>query len=416
MENQICKPHTQCRVCGSKKLTMYLDLGQIPLANNLENTKEKAINAPRYPLEIMLCEDCGLSQLSTVIDPEKLFAYYTYRSSVNGGYVKHCRQMAEKLKEKYNLNEDSFIIDIAGNDGTLLKEFRAEIGCDVLNIDPAENLTTICKNDGIPAWSVFWNYEVAKALRGQADVITATNVFAHVDNIKEFLEAVKLALKPNGICVIECPYIVDHIKKMEWTQTYFEHLSYMSVGPIHILCNGIGLKMISVEHQEIHGGTIRMIIAHKDSVYETDDTPEWYFDFEMDAHYDSITVCKEWSEKVKKSIYSLSMDIGILKIKGNKIAAFAASAKGNTLLNAALLDYNTIDYIVDETPEKIGKYSPGTGIPIMSVYSLISTPPDYLIILSWNFAEEIVQKCRNLGYKGKFILPVPQFKITDSWN
>lgn len=406
---EIVKKHTNCRACGSDKLKVYLDLGDIPLANNLENTQEDAINAERFPLQVMLCEQCGLSQLSRVISPEKLYAYYTYRSDVNEGYKKHCREMAKTLKQRYNLNEFSFIVDIAGNDGTLLKEFSYEIGCDLLNIDPAENLTEICKNRGIPAWNVFWNYEIAKALKGQADVITATNVFAHVDNIKDFLEGVKIALKPTGVLVIECPYMGDHLEKMEWTQVYFEHLSYMSVRPVIELCKQVGLHLVNVEHQDIHGGTIRLYI----SLNQFPAVPDHILYYIFSEEKKTIKTYRKWAEEVNQMIYDLSLEIGSLKYKGAKIAAFSASAKGNTLLNSALLDYRSIDYIVDETEEKIGKYSPGTGILIVTPNALLIDPPDYLIILSWNFKDEIMEKCRKWGYKGKFILPIPKFEIVE---
>lgn len=416
MEKQICKPHTHCRACGSNNLVKYLSLGDIPLANNLENTQEEAINAERFPLEIMLCTDCGLSQLSVVIDPEKLFSYYTYRSGINGGYIKHCRQMAKDLKEKYNLNKDSFVIDIAGNDGTLLLEFWEELKCLTLNVDPATNLADISFKRGIRTLNEFWSKKVAEyiAETEKADVIIATNVFAHVDNIKEFLEAAKIALKPNGILVIECPYVVDHIEKLEYTQTYFEHLSYMSITPIYILCEQLGLKILDVEKQDIHGGTIRITITPEDSILrDSEYRPGKYLDFEYDGKYLSLKTYKEWAEKVKKSIYNLAMDIGVLKLQGKKIAGFSASAKGNTLLNSALLNHELIDYIIDETPEKQTKYSPGTGIPIIGIDVLKNGAPDYLILLSWNFKDEIMEKCRKLGYKGKFIIPIPEFQIID---
>lgn len=415
MEKEIAKEHINCRVCNSNNLNKYLDLGSMPLCNNLNNTQEEALDADRYPLEVLYCEDCGLSQLSIVIDPKVLYSYYTYRSGVNGGYIKHCRQMAKNLKDKYNLNENSLVIDIAGNDGTLLKEFYDEIKCNVLNVDPATNLTDISFKEGIRSINSFWSLEVAKWIvqYDKADVITATNVFAHVDNIKEFIEAAKMVLKPDGVLVIECPYVIDHVEKMEYTQVYFEHLSYMSVNPLVLLCQDLDMKVINVEKQEIHGGTIRITITHADSTLKEHSDVEKFRDMEYDKGYMRKGKYKKWARDVDEMIYILSLEIGSLKYKGFKIAGFSASAKGNTLLNSALLKYGSIDYIVDETPEKIGKYSPGTGIPIVSVYSLISTPPDYLLILSWNFKDEIMEKCRKVGYKGRFIIPIPKLEIVE---
>jgi hypothetical protein len=414
MEKEICKLHTHCRACGSDKLRRYLYLGKIPLANNLENSKEKAIKAERFPLQVMFCEDCGLSQLSVVIDPEKLYSYYTYRSGVNGGYIKHCQQMAKDLKQ-YGLNENSLHIDIAGNDGTLLKEFYKEYKHWTINIDPAENLT---KDSDVLSISAFWGTKIANHIKdvyGKAKLVTATNVFAHVDNITEFLEACKIVLKPEGILVIECPYMGDHLEKMEWTQVYFEHLSYISIIPIYQLCEKLNLNLMEVKHQDIHGGTVRLIITHKGYLETIDEgvSPSLYTDREYDEKYENLKTYKEWGEKIYDNIDEFTNGILDIKDKCHKIAAFSASAKGNTLLNASYINYEQIDYIVDETPEKIGKFSPGTGIPIVGMDRLLENPPDYLVLLSWNFKDEIIKKVKDIGYLGKFIIPVPNFQIVD---
>lgn len=405
----IAKPHTNCRVCGSDKLSLYLDLGLMPLANNLESTSEKAKEMERYPLQVMFCEECSLSQLSVVVDPEKLYSYYTYRSSINGGYVKHCREMAIQLKNKYNLTKDSFHIDIAGNDGALLKEFQEEIGLKVLNVDPAMNLCEISTDKGVKSVCHFWSTDVASdanKLFGQADLITATNVFAHVDNVEDFILGAQIALKPEGVLVLEFPYLVDFIENMEFDTIYFEHLSYFSLLPIMRLCGKTGMKVIAAEKKKIHGGTLRVTIAHEESSHEITRSVSTFVNSELDLGYDKLQVYKDWSELVYKSISGFKTNIEALKKKGHKIAGFAASAKGNTLLNSAKLDTGTLDYISDETPEKIGMFSPGTGIPILNKSEVEVNPPDYLIILSWNFKEELMDKLNKL-YKGKYLIPIP---------
>lgn len=403
--NNDYKLHTACRVCGSEKLSQYLDLGLMPLSNNLCDTqKEEAI---RYPLKVLLCEDCALSQLSIVIDPEILFGHYVYRSSISQGYVDHCRQMAKDLKEKYGLNENSFHIDIAGNDGALLHEFKQEIGYyKCLNVDPAKNLYEHNEAQGIRMFCKFWGIEAADHLIStdwpKADLITATNVFAHVDNVREFIEAVKMTLKPSGVLVMEFPYLIDFIENNEFDTIYFEHLSYFSIAPLYRLCKEVGLKVIEVEKQEIHGGSVRVTIGYG----ESNNTPEALMLNEMSSGYHNIETYHQWANKIARVIYKFRNNIMKLKKEGNKIAGFAASAKGNTLLNCAGIGYSDIDYLVDETPEKIGKFSPGTGIPIVSMDSFKKAVPDYLVILSWNFADEIIKKCQEAGYKGKFILPL----------
>jgi cyclopropane fatty-acyl-phospholipid synthase-like methyltransferase len=405
------KKHEKCRACGNKDLITYLDLGMLPLANNLESTRSEAINCNKYPLQVAFCESCGLSQLSIVVDPKTLFKHYVYRSSVNQGYVDHCRTWAKSLKG--TLNEDSFVIDIAGNDGALLKEFKEELGCKVLNIDPAENLYKICEDNGVRMYCTFWGIKAAQHLINtdwpKADLITATNVFAHVDNIKEFLEATKMVLKPEGLLILEFPYLVDFIENVEFDTVYFEHLSYISIKPLHQLVRSIGLNIINIEKQNIHGGTVRVTISPKEKNLYT--APLTYVLDELEGRYDDIRTYSKWASTVDQTIEDFRSIILALKTIGKKVAAFAASAKGNTLLNCAQLDYEMIDYIIDETPEKIGKFSPGTGIEIFGLEKLKDEPPDYLVILSWNFKDEIIEKCKQAGYKGKYIIPIPKPEI-----
>lgn len=421
------KEHKNCRVCGSDKLIKYFDAGDMPLANSYEKTATKSLDLPRYPLQLMFCDDCGLSQLSIVADPVEMFSNYDYRSAVNKGYVDHCLAMAKALKNKYQLDEHSFHIDIAGNDGTLLKQFRNEIGLEVLNIDPAANLTAIAEMDGIPCITDFWGTDLVYKMSLQndpiltvmpADLITATNVFAHVDDVNDFIKACKMSLAPKGILVMEFPYIVDFIEKFEFDTIYHEHLSYFSVLPLIKLCSLHGLKLIEVEKFDIHGGSIRVHIAHED--YDEDKTDYSVSAFvhkEINEGFNKIQKYQNWAEGVDDIVAKFVDKLMYIEGLGSKIAGFAASAKGNTLLNYCDFLYSngrhTVQYIVDETPEKIGKYYAGTGIPIVNKSNLITDPPDYLIILSWNFAKDIMEKCRKLGYAGKFIIPIPEFKIIE---
>jgi len=398
-----CKDHVKCRCCGSDKLEPYLDLGMMPLANNLELTKEDAINAERFPLKVMLCEDCSLSQLSVVIDPSLLFSKYFYRSSMSQGYKNHCRKMAIDLQKKYGLNEQSFIIDIAGNDGALLHEFDQVIKpWKSLNVDPAENLVEANKALNVRQFTAFWGIEAAKQIETmgwpKADLIIATNVFAHVDDVKGFLQAAKYALKPDGVIVLEFPYIRDFIEKGEFDTVYFEHLSYFSITPLELLAFDCGLHIANITKLPIHGGSIRVELQHGSKVgFNELGLSEFFMDY--------LT----YADKVKDCVEAFKK--GIANLDGT-VACFAASAKGNTLLNV-VGETSRIEYIVDETPEKIGKYSPGTGIEIVPLIHLAAFPVDYLIILSWNFAEEIISKAKSAGYAGKFIIPIPSWQIVE---
>ena len=422
-EKSVCNAHTRCRACESTKLVKYLDLGLMPLSNNLEMTSLAAKMANRYPLQVMFCENCGLSQLSVVIDPGTMFSNYVYRSSVNKPYIDHCRKMAKALKEEYNLNKNSFHIDIAGNDGTLLKEFKEEIGLKVLNVDPASNLAAIAEAQGIPTIADFWSPDVGEEIYekyGLADLITATNVFAHVNDIREFLVTADHLLKPNGIIVIECPYIMDYLEKMEYNQTYFEHLSYMSLSPLWELCNKIHMMVIDVEKCDIHGGTMRVVIAKDPSTYypkgsitshiPKDSVVKWLSE-EKNKGYTSFKLYSSWSDKVKKNLAEATENILKLKKEGKSIVGLGASAKGNTLLNALGFTTDIIDAIIDETSEKIGKFSPGTGIPIVHKRYFVKNKPDYVIILAENFKEPLMKKAREAGYEGNFITCIPTFQI-----
>lgn len=407
------RPHTKCRCCGSDKLTTYLDLGLMPMANNLESTSLAARNKDRFPLQVMLCEECGLSQLSVVVDPEKLFSYYTYRSGVNQGYIEHCKDMVFDVGRKYELNKDSFHIDIAGNDGTLLKTFHTYLYHKTLNVDPASNLTAIAEAQGIPSISDFWSIDIANKYEGQADLITATNVFAHLDDIQGFITACRIALKDEGVLVIENPYLIDFIENTEFDTVYFEHVTYWSLRPMMRLAHSLGMKVIGCDKFSIHGGTMRYTLAKEESSHIPTKWVDEALYLEVKKGYDKLETYQDWSSQVDKVATDFANNLIDLKKKGYSIAAFAASAKGNTLLNYAGINTDIIDFIADETPEKIGKFSPGTGIPIVNKYEIEKQKPDYIVILSWNFRIELIEKIRKHGYKGKFIIPIPSFEIVE---
>ncbi len=383
----------------------------MPLANNLEITSLRAKAIERYPLQVMFCEECGLSQLSVVIDPVKLYGYYTYMSGISSGYVKHCRQMAKDLKVKFGLDKTSFHIDIAGNDGTLLNEFQSEIGGQVLNIDPAENLAAIAEQNGVPTKAAFWSQEVAEGLKLSADLITATNVFAHVADMFGFLKAAKTALKKDGVLVIECPYLIDFMENNEYDTIYHEHLSYISIGPVDKMCKQLGMFISSVEKQGIHGGTVRITIANEGSTIGDDGSKYIFLSNEQSGFYNAVNRYQGWGEEVRKQIRSFGKEIYKLKKSGHSISAIGASAKGNTLLNSCGITTDLVDFICDDTPTKIGRYSPGTGIPIVNMQELGKKKPDYLIILAWNFKDALMKRATESGFTGKFIVPIPEFKI-----
>ena len=322
----------------------------------------------------------------------------------------HCRHMAKAMRDILRLDENSFQIDIAGNDGALLNEFKQEIGHKVLNVDPATNLAEYNEEKGIRYYKKFWGPDAVKHLQlthwPKADLITATNVFAHVDNVHEFLQSCDHMLKPDGVILLEFPYLVDFIQKNEFDTVYFEHLSYFSITPLKWLCDNLQMPLIDVEHFDIHGGSVRCIIGSS-SRYLTEPRSSIVDKFinaeKMNGYYD-IAKYKFWEQRVRGVVANFRDRMLGLKADGYEVWGFAASAKGNVLLNAAGIKPDLMPYIIDQTPEKLGKYSPGTGIQIVGMPKQYW--PDYLVILSWNFADEIKRKCRAAGFDGAFILPL----------
>lgn len=415
--DKVSKTKERCRICGSSSLLSYLDLGQMPLPNNLFKTQEEALNCDKYQLKVNYCTNCGLNQLSEVVDPRVLFSHYVYKSGVSQGYIDHCKQMTKDFKKKYNLNVGSsadFIVDVAGNDCTLLEQFKQEIpGLRLVNIDPAKNLCDICREKGILAYNEFLTINTAMEVvrnHGVAQVVTATNVTAHVDDIRNFFLSVKFMLAYNGVFIIEFPYLVDTVEKNAFGQVYFEHLSYFTINPLKRLCDETGMKIIDVQKFDIHDGTARVVISHDYSNRDVEESVEEFLNKEKESGYLDIDIYDNFKETVDKNLLELSIVINELILQGFKVGGFAASAKGNTMLNAAGLSYKDIMYIVDDTPEKQGMYSPGTGIPIVSAEELKTNPVDYLLILAPNFTKEIKKRLEGI-YNGKYIIPVPNVVI-----
>ncbi len=408
------RSHLKCRVCGNTDLRKYLDLGMMPLANNLEDDVHAAKSIDRYPLQVSFCTECSLSQTTVIIDPSKLFGHYTYRSSINKGYVRHCREMARSVGAKLALDASDLVVDIAGNDGALLGEFQDELGVRVVNVDPAENICAIAESRGVPSIVDFWSKDVAEQIvdkHGNPKLITATNVFAHVDDVSSFLSAVSRCLRDDGALVLEFPYVIDFVENREFDTVYFEHLSYVGVKPVIQLAAEAGMQVFDIEKHDIHGGSLRVFIADKGS-HDVSEAVDQFFNAEKKGGYHDFTRYESWSEDIDDLIGDLTYQLGQLKEHGASIAAFGAAAKGNTLLNACRLNTGIIDYIIDDTPEKIGKYSPGTGILIVDRSPLTENPPDYLVILAWNFATEIIESAADFRRGGgKFIVPIPGFQI-----
>jgi len=401
-----------CRICDEKNLTSYLNLGNMPLANGLI-TKKEILDEKKYPLEVMFCKNCSFSQLNTVVNPEILFRNYVYRSSISNTFKYHCEMLSKELNSNI-LERGELIVDIASNDGCLLKPFKEE-GNRVLGIDPAINLAEIANKSGIETLPKFWGKYLAKEILekyGSAKIITAFNVFAHVDDIHSFVDGAKTLLSKEGYFIIESPHLYNLIKKIEFDTVYHEHLSYLLVKPLDKLMKEHNMRVAKTKKFEIHGGSIRLYIEHENKKDSSDGSTQKIINEEIGASLDNIDIYMSLDKKVKKLKEDLVSKLLEFKSNGKTISAFGASAKGNTLLNYCGIGNNIIDYIFDDTPEKQGKITPGVYIPIINGKELMKKKPDYLLLLAWNFVDEIMKKTKNYRESGgRYIIPVPNLKI-----
>lgn len=320
--------------------------------------------------------------------------------------------MVERLK----LNPNSLVVDIASNDGAALSTYQS-LGIKVQGVDPAINLADIANAKGIPTRPDFWSARIAREIRsevGEADVITASNVFAHVDDLYEFMEGVANLLKEDGLFVVEVPYAVPFITKNEFDTTYHEHLSYFLLKPLMHLFGRSGFKVVDVEFYEIHGGTIRVYVAHERSnkIEVSSDTVYHFLNKESELGLHSLEAYNNFRHQAEKVKLDLMTLVEKLNTEGKTVVAYGASAKGNILTNYCKFDVSDILAILDDTPEKQGCFSPGHKIPILSPAELPNLKPDYLLLLAWNFAEELVKKTSDFKQNGgKYILPIPEVTI-----
>ena len=414
MESEKYKKLEKCRVCKNTDLTEYLDLGNVPLANALI-TEEQIKDEEKFPLKVLFCNNCSFSQLSIIVDPDVMFRNYVYRSSISNSFIQHCKEIVEELKSDF-LMKNELVVDIASNDGCLLKEFKAK-GFRVLGIDPAVNLAKIANEQGIETIADYWNPELAKQLtesHGKAKAIIAINVFAHINNLHSMVEGVRIMLEDDGYFIIESPHLLDLIEKTEFDTIYHEHLSYLLVKPLQKLMKEHGLRIAKVKKTSIHGGSIRMYIEKQEKEDTSDGSTQKIIDEEEKMGLHKLDGYTGFVKKVEKVKVDLNELVNKLKSEGKTVAGFGASAKGNTLLNYCGIGKEKIDFIIDDTPEKQRKLYPGVHIPVVSRENLFEKKPDYLLLLAWNFADEIIKKTEDFRKKGgKYIVPIPEVKVVD---
>lgn len=372
-----------CRCCKEKSLLKYLNLGKQPLANSYHKKNE---TLPKYPLEVMVCNNCFHSQLSVVVNPEIMFKNYLYVSGTTKTFREHTKNLAENAVKRFSKKKLT-VLDIACNDGTQLEYFR-DLGCEVFGVDPAENLRELTKNKNIPVVVNYWSPKIAKQIKKKFDIITGTNVFAHVDNLDDFLEGVKIALKKDGMLILEFPYADKMIKHNEFDTVYHEHLSYFLVNSFTVLLTRMGFHIIDVLQTPIHGGSIRFFI--KKGIGKQTSKIDQLRATEKRNKLLQLKTYFEFAKRVQNNKNAMKHLITKLKKQKKKILGYGASAKGNTMLNYFKLD---LDYIVDDNKMKWGLLTPGRNISINNPQILANEQKQMaIIILSWNFFNEIVRK------------------------
>lgn len=402
-----------CRSCGGSRLSDVISLGQTPLANALLDESQLSGDEPRWMLELVRCLDCSLVQITETVPPESMFSDYAYFSSFSDTMVAHARQIAERLSEERKLGPSSQVIEIASNDGYLLQWYSKQ-GIPVLGVEPAQNIAVVAEREkGIPTISEFFGSELAKKLTAQgifADVIHANNVLAHVPDLNGVVQGFKLLLKQGGRVVVEAPYVGDLLEHVEFDTVYHEHLCYFSLTALVSLFARHDLDIIDVERLDIHGGSLRIFATHagNEPISESvtnliSEESKWVYSQEYHDHFAS---------RVKDLRQSLTKYLEQLKAEGKRIAVYGASAKGSTLMNYFGIDSTLIDYVVDRSTVKQGRYTPGTHLRIYDPQRLVDDQPDYCLLLTWNFADEIMrQQASYRANGGKFIIPVPEVRV-----
>lgn len=399
-----------CRFCGNRLEVTFCDLGMSPLSNAFLASNQLNRMEPFYPLHAYVCESCRLVQLQAFETPDNIFSDYVYFSSYSATWLEHARVYAERMIKELGLGPSSHVVEIASNDGYLLKNFMAA-GIPVLGIEPAQNVAAVAESAGIPSLVSFFGEETASDLAKdgiRADLLVGNNVLAHVPDLNDFVAGMKILLAPGGIITMEFPHLLRLIEGNQFDTIYHEHFSYFSLMTVEKVFARHGIELHDVEELPTHGGSLRIFGRHAGREGPVSPALGGIKKREIDAGLDRTETYTSFGRKVaetKRRLLDLLLDA---KDSGKAIAAYGAAAKGNTLLNYCGVRTDIVDYVADRSPHKQGLFLPGTHIPVSAPERIGLTRPDLLLILPWNIRSEVMQQMAHVrDWGGKFIVPIP---------
>lgn len=399
-----------CRVCKGNELEMVLSLGDQPHCNSFLKPEDLRNEEPRWPLDLYYCRECHLVQLGHVVDPEVMFREFLYTSGTTRTLREHFAASAAMLKKRYSLKPTDLVVDIGSNDGTWLKCFR-DLGMRIQGVDPAENLARKANDEGIPTMADYFTGATAARIlekKGPAKLITAAGVFFHIDDMDEVCRGIQTLLADDGILHVQAIYLGNVLLQNSFDNIYHEHLSLYTLHPLMRLFERHGMTVFDVGHNPIHGGSL-MLHVGKAGAHAVRSNVSKLLDFEQRQGWTSPQAYRAFAKRVATIRGQLQVMIMDIKQQGKRIAAYAAPAKGNTLLNYCDLDNSLIEFAVEAAPLKIGRFTPGTHIPVIGEKEARTRLPDYYLLLAWNFKDELIAKNQAfLDGGGRFIVPIPQ--------
>jgi 2-polyprenyl-3-methyl-5-hydroxy-6-metoxy-1,4-benzoquinol methylase len=406
----------KCRFCGSSLRVSFADLGMSPVSNDNIKPEQMSSMEPFYPLHAYVCEACWLVQLEQFQAADKIFSdEYAYFSSYSASWLEHARQYAVKVIDRFDLNQDSQVVEIASNDGYLLKNFN-EKGIRILGVEPCANVAKAAEEIGIPSLVKFFGVKTAEEMAAdgiRADLLVGNNVLAHVPDLNDFVKGMKILLSETGVITMEFPHLGKLMEFNQFDTIYHEHFSYFSLITVEKVFAEFGLVIFDVEEISTHGGSLRIYARHdSDQSKSVSEAVGALRNREDEAGFRDVKIYTGFSEQVKETKRKLLSFLIEAKRSGKTVVGYGAPAKGNTLLNYCGVRNDFVDYTVDLSPYKQGLYLPGTHLPIFSPEKIEETRPDYVLILPWNLKDEIMQQMTHIrDWGGKFVVPIPELRV-----